>query len=70
MREKIEAKISECINDIIDQDHIEYEDYQILSAELARLESKEKAEKWEAENKERSERMAELMALTWGGGPK
>lgn len=59
MEERIEAKIEEIVNTIIERplDELKPEDYGILSNELVRLENKRNA-------KQRKEKFAELMANT------
>lgn len=61
MIEKIENKIEAYINVILDKDVIDYSDYQVLSGELARLYTKEKEAKLEAENKAQREKWLETL---------
>lgn len=55
MMEKIEEKITAHVESILAKDAISFCEYQILVNELRRLEEKKKAEKWNAESKQRSE---------------
>lgn len=61
MIEKIENKLEAYINVILDKDVIDYSDYQVLSGELARLYTKEKEAKLEAENKAQREKWLETL---------
>lgn len=65
-RELIEAKIREYINSIMRKEHLEFADYQTLTAEASRLAAQEKAERDEREMKERNEKMNQFMACSFG----
>lgn len=65
-RELIEAKIKEYINSIMRKEHLEFADYQTLTAEAGRLAAQEKAERDEKEMKERNEKMNQFMAYSFG----
>ena len=66
MKEKIEKKITSYINSILRKEHIDSTDYQVLTADLARVKADEAAKKWEDEADERNERMAQLMCSAFG----
>ena len=63
MKEKIESKITEIINYITDKpvSSISKEEYDILSAEYRRI-------KYEADAKEKSKKLTEMMVETLGYG--
>ena len=61
MKEKIEAKIEAHVKAILKKDYIDWSDYQVLVGELARLDVKEKAEKWEADKENRMESMMKML---------
>lgn len=70
-KEKIEKKISDCIDAIIRKEHIDYQDYQTLTAELSRIKADEAAAKYEAEKEERDAKMQAMLGYTFGfGGAK
>lgn len=62
MKDVIINKINAHVASILNKDAIDFFDYQILCAELARLEAKEASEKMDAENKDRSARMMQMLA--------
>ena len=66
MKEKIEKKISEHINSILRKEHLDFVDYQILTAEISRIKADEAAKKYEEETAERNERMSQLMSFAMG----
>lgn len=57
MIDKIEEKIAAHVQAILEKDAISFCEYQILVNELHRLNEKEKAEKWNAESKQRNEKL-------------
>lgn len=57
MIDKIEEKIAAHVQTILEKDTISFCEYQILVNELHRLDEKEKAEKWNAESKQRNEKL-------------
>ncbi len=57
MIDKIEEKIAAHVQTILAKDTISFCEYQILVNELHRLNEKEKAEKWNAESKQRNEKL-------------
>lgn len=63
MKERIETKISEVLENILSKDvkDITYNEYFILDSKLSSL-------KWEEEQKEKNKDMMELMAKTIGFG--
>lgn len=66
MKEKIENKINKHINFILRKEHLDFMDYQTLTAELARIKADEAAKKWEDETEERNAKMAQLMCSAFG----
>lgn len=62
MKDKIQDKIHAHVASILKKDAIDFADYQILCAELSKLEAKESAEKFENEKDERNEKMAKMFA--------
>ena len=65
MKEKIEKRIKQHIETIIKKEYLDVSDYQTLVAELGRLETIEKSQKWENETEERNERLAQLMSVAF-----
>lgn len=55
MRDKIKAKINEHIEGILSKDDITFEDYQVLSSELYKIEIAEKNKELEEANNKRTE---------------
>lgn len=63
MKEKIQSKINAHIASILKKDAIDFCDYQILCNELARLETKEKAEKMKGKSEELNDLMAKSLQM-------
>lgn len=57
MTDKIEEKISSFVETILAKETISFCDYQILVNELNRISAKEEKEKWNAESKQRNEKL-------------
>lgn len=57
MTDKIEEKISSFVETILAKETISFCDYQILVNELNRISTKEEKEKWNAESKQRNEKL-------------
>ena len=55
MKDKIRAKIDEHIEKILQKSEISFEDYQILSSELYKIEMQEKTKELEEANNKRAE---------------
>lgn len=55
MKDKIRAKIDEHIEKILQKSEISFEDYQILSSELYKIEMQEKTKELEDANNKRAE---------------
>ena len=71
MKEKIEKKIKESINAILRKEYLDFEDYQMLTAELGRIKADEAAAKYEAEKEERDAKMQAMLGSACGfGGTK
>lgn len=71
MKEKIERKIKECIEAILRKEHLDFQDYQTLTAEIGRIKADEAAAKYEAEKEERDAKMQAMLGYTLGfGGTK
>lgn len=71
IKEKIEKKIKESVDAILRKEHLDFEDYQMLTAELGRIKSDEAAAKYEAEKEERDAKMQAMLGYTFGfGGAK
>ena len=71
MKEKIERKIKESIDALLRKEHLDYEDYQMLTAELSRIKADEAAAKYEAEKEEREVKMQAMLGYACGfGGTK
>ena len=65
MIEKIESKIESYINSVLEKVALTYCDYQVLAAEIARLDAKAKAEKWAADQEKRNAALMETMKGLW-----
>ena len=65
MKEKIEKRLEDHIKSVLKKEHLSYEDYQTLAAELGRIKADEAAKKWEDEAEERNEKMAQLFCSTF-----
>lgn len=65
MKEKIQDKIRSHVASILKKDAIDFCDYQILCAELSKLNAQEAAKKFESESEERNEKMAKMFAEIW-----
>lgn len=65
MKEKIEKKIRECIESILRKEHIDFQDYQTLTAELGRIKADEAAAKYEEEKAERDAKMAQMLGYVF-----
>lgn len=61
MIEKIENKIEAYINSILAKDALELTDYQALTWELSRLDTKAREAKMESESKAHQEKMLETL---------
>lgn len=71
MKEKIEKKIKESINAILRKEYLDFEDYQMLTAELGRIKADEAAAKYEVEKEERDAKMQAMLGYACGfGGTK
>ena len=71
MKEKIEKKIKESSNAILRKEYLDFEDYQMLTAELGRIKADEAAAKYEAEKEERDAKMQAMLGYACGfGGTK
>lgn len=68
MKEKIEKKIKECIEAILRKEHLDFQDYQTLTAEIGRIKADEAAAKYEAEKEERDAKMQAMLGYTLGFG--
>ena len=55
MKDKLRAKIDEHIEKILQKSEISFEDYQILSSELYKIEMQEKTKELEEANNKRAE---------------
>lgn len=64
MIEKIETRIENHINFILEKNVLTHEDYMTLSNELYRLNQKEKEAKFATENKERTEKLQKMLVET------
>ena len=62
---KIEKRLEDHIKSVLKKEHLSYEDYQTLAAELGRIKADEAAKKWEDEAEERNEKMAQLFCSTF-----
>ena len=65
MIEKMENKVNDFINSILDKDAITYCDYQVLIEEIGRQKANIKAEIWEAEQEQRTEAMFSALKGIW-----
>lgn len=65
MKEKIEKRIAKHIETVLKKDHLDFMDYQTLTAELGRIKADEAAKKWEDEAEERNEKMAQILCSTF-----
>lgn len=61
MIEKIESKIESYINTVLEKEKLTFCDYQVLVNELARLDAKAKAKKWEEDQEKRNAALMETM---------
>lgn len=62
MKEMIEKKLDAHIKSILKKDAIDFADYQILTAYLAKLDAEEKAKKWEEEKNAHAEEMMNVFS--------
>jgi hypothetical protein len=65
MKEKIEKRLEDHIKSVLKKEHLSYEDYQTLAAELGRIKADEAAKKWEDEAEERNAKMVQLFSSTF-----
>lgn len=65
MKEKIEKRLEDHIKSVLKKEHLSYEDYQTLAAELGRIKADEAAKKWEDEAEERNAKMMQLFSSTF-----
>lgn len=65
MKEKIEKRLKDHIESVLKKEHLSYEDYQTLAAELGRIKADEAAKKWEDEAEERNAKMVQLFSSTF-----
>lgn len=61
MIEKIESKIESYINTVLEKEKLTFCDYQVLVNELARLDAKAKAKKWEEDQEKRNAALMSTM---------
>ena len=65
MKEKIEKRLEDHIKSVLKKEHLSYEDYQTLAAELGRIKADEAAKRWEDEAEERNAKMVQLFSSTF-----